>query len=218
MPKVKEVSSTDLLNSIEDRRSYPKLNDLHKRLQRLRERRDAEMRNREDVLNRLNHVHHSFSLDRLAETFINDPTASNLDARSAREELLHIDKMIEGLNLAIQQTHRDIVQVESQADADACKAVRPLHRQNVRKTINSMLVLQRAIEAQQDLIRQLQRRGVERTGWLVPLFPVEFAEGTDDPNSHLSNYLRGAVDQGAMTEAERLTLVNGSLHELDLGL
>lgn len=218
MRKTKESASTDLPDAIGDRGANPKLLDLRARLQALQDRHITETRTREAVLERVSRLSKNSSLVMLAEALRSNPTASGLDAKSAQEELSHVDRLLEGIQLAIQHTERDLLQAQSELDAADCKKVAVWHRRNVRESINRMLELQRSVAAQQDLIQQLSARGVERTGFLQLHYPVEFAEGLADSNSYLSAFFRESVQLGFMTEAERVGLLQGRITVLDVDI
>lgn len=215
MPKVKEPTATfSLPEAIPDRQDDPKLATLRERLRGLQNRRDIERQRREAILKQLNNLHGSL-LDQLAEALIDDPTAS-MGANSAREELQHVDRVLDGIRLAIPRLEHDVMQAEATRDAEACRSVAGRHRSNVRTTLNHAWSLHRATVAQQALREQLSLGGVERTGWLVPHFPIDFAGDPTDGNSFMAFYLKEAVELKFMTQDERLQLLEGRLTELDV--
>ena len=104
-----------------------------------------------------------------------------------------------------------IVQQEAERDGWACAVLKPAHRRNVRVTLNAQLALHRAAMQQESLRDGLVAKGFVRTSHLVPHFHPDFRFGLGDPNTWLSGDLRTARDEGFISEAERIGLMQGNI-------
>ena len=212
------ISTTTLLDTLPDRRNDERLVTIQRQIADLYKRQEAERRREKDLLDQLGAFKPVSPLDRLADDLMQDPAASIsvLGTHSLRDELVVVQRTLEGVRLAIQRGGEQLLHQEADLDGRACQHMAQLHPHNVRHTLNAMLRLHRSVATQQGLREELNRRGVERTSHLVPHFHRDFVSGLTDLHSYLSGCFREAAGVGFITESERANLTTGVLDELDL--
>ena len=134
----------------------------------------------------------------------------NQQLLAAQHELASIDK-------ALHLLERQLMQAESEASASACRAVavERLHRKNNRRTVNALLGLIAAQDRQQQIHAELNRRGHYRTSYLGTNFFVSDFGRLDDCQSWVSSLLRDAMQEGLISEAERIGISRGEMTAID---
>ncbi len=193
-----------------------KIEVLRERLLALRGRQSEARRRETELFGELREARGTSPVHDLERLLLLDATASPVQAVGAHEKVRDVQILLEGVSRAIKATELEILQLQAEEDAKACRDALPAHRRNVRMTINAVLSLHRSVVAQDQLRLDLALKGVERTSQLVPLFPRQFLDGMADPNSFISLFMRNAVDAGFITEWERVKVLKGELDELDI--
>jgi hypothetical protein len=214
MTKTKPMNLDSLLDTVPLRWENPAVDALAQKEADLRAR-DLREEQRE------NEIYEAFAkqsnpVDALADALVENPAITSAELAAHRDELARIRSTRQAIAKAIDVVQLDARNLRAQLDSDACRLVAPVHRRNCRKTINALLALHRSIAAQQALREQLRAKGVHYTEVLQPCFPPEFLAGPDDVNSRLSLFLFSAVEQGTMSEAERIDLMRQSIELLPI--
>lgn len=205
-----------VLDALPDRSADEVLQALLSRQTLLRNRMRESQARVDKIQQDLMQERSAISTERIAEALLENPEAGVGELQSLQSELATLRKTIEGLRRAMEQGEQEILNREAELDAAACRTVQPLHRVNVRATINAMLNLHRSIVTQDELRLELNRRDVTRTGQLQPFSHENFLTGAEDIHSWISMQLRELVYWKILTEDERLALQQGHLVELDV--
>lgn len=192
-----------------------KISVLRDQIAALRARQSEASRQQEALFDVLRMARSTSPVHTLAALLMEDPAAQPIEAPGVQSQLHDVQLLLESITRAITAKEAEIVAVSAEADAAACREVLPTHRSNVRATINAVLALHRAITAQDELRMDLNRKGVERTSQLIPLYPSQFRDGMGDPNSWLSSFMRNAVADGFISEPERIAIMTGDAGALD---
>ncbi|MBX3325173.1 MAG: hypothetical protein U0223_07535 [Nitrospira sp.] len=206
--------STESINVNPDPSMNARMSSLSDRISALREREHDARRQESDLIAQLRMSHATSSIHDLTRLLMKDATAQPAAAAGVQEKLQDCQVLLESIRRAIEATKQDMLQLQCERDAQVCREMLPTHTRNVRATINCILALHRSTVNQNALRLELNLKGVERTGHLIPLFPPQFLGGMDDSNSWLSFVMRGAVSDGFMSEQERGALMRGELKEL----
>jgi hypothetical protein len=208
--------SRSVLDSLPDRSADEVLRSLLARQAALQKRQRECQKHIDTIQQALQESRATPSTERFAQALMKDPTALVGNNHTLLTELDSLGRTLNGLHRASQQGQEEIMNRECELDGAACRAVHPLHRRNLRATINASLALQRSIVEQENLRLDLNARGVHRTSWLLAFAHGDFWTGPEDIHSWLSGQLRDLAGSEILTEAERLALQSGEIAELDL--
>lgn len=214
--KAERESKELLIDAIPDRSADEQVHGLQARIDALRERQQQERLRESDLLGQLRHAQRDSSLHVFSDALAQNPGALPGDTAGIHETLRDVRLVIQGIDLATKKLQQELLQVQAECDGAACRVALPLHRQNVRHTINCVVRLHQSVAKQQELRATLAQRGVERTGHLKPLFHADFQDGMQDSNAWISFFMREAVELGFISPSERAAIISGARSELSL--